>query len=500
MSKPPRSTAVPVRRILVVADGSAVFEAVVEVADAETHRIERAGGCDEALAMLERDAPFDCAIVADALHSRRGMDLLVELQERWPATTRIVVARPAELAEATRALHGGRIFRLLSSACSSAELAEALEAAMEHADGLRREHQLTEELAFTRDSLADMLGELERRLSREVDNLRGVQDLAARLAEADSLEEVARIAVDAVSSALDGRAVRIEVPSPARRIGAESGGRRTPAAELDMVLARTEDCPAFFVEDAEALTARDRRVLGSLLSSISLAAKGQIRRLERDEAQHATVFALARLAERRDNETGQHLVRVSEYSRLIAEGLRAAGVYLDELTDGFIDDIVRSAPLHDIGKVGIPDQILLKPGKLTAAEWEIMRRHTTIGGDTLRAVIERTPRPGFLRVAHDIALFHHEKWNGTGYPHGLRGRDIPLCARIVALADVYDALTTRRPYKDPWTDEEAMELILLERGQHFDPAVVEAFAACCMARDAVRVGHPDERISVEPAV
>jgi putative two-component system response regulator len=291
------------------------------------------------------------------------------------------------------------------------------------------------------------------------------------------------------------------LPSPPLHgpcVEAESGVRRR-GRELELLRADGDLGPSLFVEDAGALTQRDRRVLDSLLSSTALAAKGQVHRIEREEAQHATVFALARLAERRDNETGQHLIRVSEYSRMIALGLRADGVYAGELSDQLIDDVARSAPLHDIGKVGIPDQILMKPGPLTEGEWEVMRRHTTIGGDTLRSVIENTPRPGFLRVAHDIALYHHEKWNGTGYPEGLARQDIPLCARIVALADVFDALTTRRPYKDPWTMAEALELIRRERGEQFDPAVVDAFLHRVAEVEGIRLANLDEAQAGEHA-
>jgi hypothetical protein len=176
-----------------------------------------------------------------------------------------------------------------------------------------------------------------------------------------------------------------------------------------------------------------------------VAVRHELSRRELDRAQHATILALARLAERRDMETGQHLERVSAYSRLVAEGLRTMGRHLDSITDRFIEDLACSSPLHDIGKVGIPDSILLKPGRLTPEEWLIMKTHAEIGGSTIDGVIREFGSPGYLRMGSEIAWSHHEKWDGSGYPKGLHGDDIPLSARIVAIADVYDALTTLRP-------------------------------------------------------
>ena len=211
-------------------------------------------------------------------------------------------------------------------------------------------------------------------------------------------------------------------------------------------------------------------------------------------AQHATIYALAKLAEQRDNETGRHLERVSEYCRVLAEGLREDGCYCETITDEWIDVLVRSAPLHDIGKVGIPDAILLKPGKLTPDEWEVMKRHSTIGADTLRSVIGSATHQPFLQMSLEIAWCHHEKWDGSGYPRGLRGVDIPLAARILAMADVYDALTNERPYKRAWSHDEALRWIAQGSGSHFDPRLVDAFTKRVEHVDAIR-----ERLADAPA-
>jgi putative two-component system response regulator len=201
----------------------------------------------------------------------------------------------------------------------------------------------------------------------------------------------------------------------------------------------------------------------------------QIRRQERDDARDATILALAKLAEHRDPETGAHLERVQCYCRLVSESMALRPRYAAVITREFIEAIVRSCPLHDVGKVGIPDRILLKPGKLDPGEFEIMKTHARIGGDTIRALVEQGRRQSFLQMGMEIAYNHHERYDGTGYPQGLAGQAIPLPARILALADVYDALTSRRVYKPPMTHSQASAIILAGRGQHFDPDVVAAF-------------------------
>ena len=188
-----------------------------------------------------------------------------------------------------------------------------------------------------------------------------------------------------------------------------------------------------------------------------------------------SLMTLAKLAESRDSETGMHLERMAEYSRILAGAIREAGPYREKVDHEFVDWVFKSSPLHDIGKVGIPDSILRKPGPLTGEEEEIMRRHTVIGGDTLRSVLERFSGTSFLNMAMEIAYYHHERWDGAGYPYGIAGEEIPLAARIVALADAYDAITSRRPYKKAENHGEAVRRIEIDTGKHFDPALVDAF-------------------------
>lgn len=193
------------------------------------------------------------------------------------------------------------------------------------------------------------------------------------------------------------------------------------------------------------------------------------------ESRDLFIFSLAKLAESRDNDTGTHLERIREYCRILAEQLSHTEAYHDVIDSDYIRTIYMTSPLHDIGKVGIPDAVLLKPGRLTPDEFEIMKGHANIGYQTLEAVVQTHPSAEFLRFARDIAWTHHEKWDGSGYPRGLTGEDIPLCGRIVAVADVYDALTTKRVYKPAYEHREARQIIIEGRGQHFDPCIVDAF-------------------------
>jgi len=191
------------------------------------------------------------------------------------------------------------------------------------------------------------------------------------------------------------------------------------------------------------------------------------------------LLTLARLAESRDHETGRHLERMAEYSRLLAQAAsREPSLGLVKITSEFVEHLYKSSPLHDIGKVGIPDAILRKPGPLAPEEMTIMQRHPEIGGDTLRDVLERYDGHRFLRMGMEIAYCHHEHWDGSGYPRGLAGPLIPLAARIVALADAYDTITSRRPYKTAFDHEEAVRRIARDRGKHFDPVLVDVFLRC----------------------
>jgi len=192
-------------------------------------------------------------------------------------------------------------------------------------------------------------------------------------------------------------------------------------------------------------------------------------------ARMATILGLAKLAEYRDEGTGAHLERIREYAKIVAAEMAKNPKYTDYITPAYVDDIYQSSILHDIGKVGVPDAVLLKPGKLTGEEFEVIKRHANLGGDAIKAIESQIEGKSFLALGKQIAYRHHEKWDGSGYPGGLAGEGIPLSARIVALADVYDALTTRRKYKEAFSHKRTRQIIIDLKGTHFDPDLVDTF-------------------------
>jgi putative two-component system response regulator len=217
--------------------------------------------------------------------------------------------------------------------------------------------------------------------------------------------------------------------------------------------------------------------------------------------QDMTVFALAQLTDSRDPETGEHISRIRYYAQTLAEELQCNGPYRAMIGDRFLEDLYRGSPLHDIGKVAVPDAILQKPGKLTPQEFEQIKLHVLVGGDTLENARNYVGRGTFMDMAADIARYHHERYDGSGYCAGLQGQAIPLAARIVALADVYDALTSPRIYKPAYAPDYARQIIRDESGAHFDPAVVDAFCAC-FEKFRLGVGNKDVwlRSPIQPAL
>ncbi len=210
-------------------------------------------------------------------------------------------------------------------------------------------------------------------------------------------------------------------------------------------------------------------------------------------SQEVTMVALASLAETRDNETGNHILRTQHYVLALARHLRDHARFSAALSEEVVDRLFKAAPLHDIGKVGIPDRILLKPGRLDADEFEIMKTHTTLGRNAIENALQRVGvSVPLLEVAKEIALSHQEKWDGSGYPEGLAGEAIPLSARLMAVADVYDALISRRVYKAPMSHEQATEIIVAGRGRHFDPDISDAFVVLEQQFRTISIRFDDE--------
>ncbi|MBQ7618436.1 MAG: HD domain-containing protein, partial [Desulfovibrio sp.] len=193
--------------------------------------------------------------------------------------------------------------------------------------------------------------------------------------------------------------------------------------------------------------------------------------------QNALIITLADMVESRDLNTGQHIRKTAAYTKIILNELRNENLFPEILTDSFIEDVVNSAPLHDIGKINVPDAILNKPGKLTDEEFALMKTHTSVGGEIIQRIMHTMPDSQYLKEACNLATYHHEKWNGRGYPCGLEAEQIPLSARVMAVADVFDALVSRRSYKEGFPYEKAFAIIQEESGTHFDPQIVAAFFA-----------------------
>jgi putative two-component system response regulator len=230
-----------------------------------------------------------------------------------------------------------------------------------------------------------------------------------------------------------------------------------------------------------------------------LEAEVQSRTRDVQRIKDVTIVAMASLAETRDNETGNHIRRTQNYVKALAEHLSGQEKYAALLDEETIDLLYRSAPLHDIGKVGIPDSILLKPGRHTPEEFEIMKTHATLGAEAIRIAesVMDDSEVSFLRYAREIAQNHHEKWDGSGYPAGLKGEDIPLSGRLMAVADVYDALISKRVYKPAFAHEEAVSMIRNGRGTHFDPSIVDALIEIEDQFRAIAQQFADDDIATE---
>jgi len=285
---------------------------------------------------------------------------------------------------------------------------------------------------------------------------------ALKIANAESKPDI--ILLDIMMPEIDGYEV-------CRQLKANPATQKIPVIFITAKNQEADEQKGFEIGAVDYITKPISPPIVKARVSTQLALYDQNRTLERKVQErtaqlHNTrleiIRRLGRAAEFKDNETGLHVIRMSHYTRLIAEALS------DD--EQWIDLLFNAAPMHDIGKIGIPDNVLLKPGKLDDEEWNIMRRHPKIGAD----IIGDDDSP-LLQMAKEIAFAHHEKWDGSGYPRRLKGEEIPITARIVAIADVFDALTTERPYKKAWAIEDAVKLIDDEAGKHFDPQLVKVF-------------------------
>ncbi|MCB9849294.1 MAG: response regulator [Phycisphaerales bacterium] len=243
--------------------------------------------------------------------------------------------------------------------------------------------------------------------------------------------------------------------------------------------------------DGSPFTPDEIEVLSSIAVSAAIALHNAEQRVSLKHSIRALLLTVGRLSEYRDEETGLHVERVRDYARVLARQLATNPKYADVVTPEFIEDLHQAAPLHDLGKVAIPDEILNKPGKLTDEEFQIMKTHTTIGRHTLSLALEETGSVPLLQMCLDIAYCHHERWDGRGYPRGLSGTDIPVAARIIGLVDAYDAITSQRCYKAAVPHGKTVDIIRNESGKHFDPDIVTAFLEVADEFDRIRAAKTD---------
>lgn len=482
------------RRVLLVDDQLEKLGALTQWLR-QSYELETATSAEDALWRVRTEGPFAVVVTDYQMPGESGIGLLAHLREESPDTVRVLMTGHADLDVAREATNRGEVFRFLEKPLPLDMLRAVLDEGLERHAARCAEADLLRDLQDTQRSVARIAHSLEEDLE-ETTPLDAITELAARCATAVSMEELAGAAVDAGAQLLPGRGMRIALHTGRRKEDAASlrrGPRIAAPVHREVVCGSDGELGHFLVGGLHGaeLSEEERRIVKAVASIAGVSIQNLVRRRQRDDAQHAVIFAMARLAEARDNETGKHLERVSNYCALAAEGLRHEAEFAHVIDDLFIEDIIRSAPLHDVGKVGIPDAILLKPGKLDPSEWAIMQTHPQIGADILRRVIDRSSDPGFLLMALDIAWCHHETWAGTGYPRGLTGEEIPLAARILSVADCYDALTTVRPYKKPWTHVAALEYLREESGKRFDPRVVAAFLENRERADQVRVRLAD---------
>ncbi|HOW71372.1 MAG TPA: response regulator [Phycisphaerae bacterium] len=479
------------------------------------------------LEALESQGPFAVVVSDYNMPGMNGAEFLEEVHRRVPQTVAVMLTGRPELSVAVSALHQGHIFRFLQKPCTQELLEQALDDAIEQYRLVSAERTLTAELNAKNEELRLLNEQLEARVVQRTALIQRMQRFMTDLNGIDSLEGVADLVVATTADMLASRRVSLMLPEGNReylRIAAAVGiaeevkeairvpvggaiAGRVFAESQNIVVSEPDEMSEFgdrydseffasiplastslvtpsgpvgVLNVSEPLDGRpystealaQLRAIGEV---VAIALCNQIRLRERNEARDATILALARLAENRDPETGTHLERVQTYCQLLSQVLVRRPEYARVITRSFIETIVRSSPLHDIGKVGIPDEILLKPGRLSPTEFEIMKRHAQIGGDTIRSIINQGRTQDFLQMGMEIAYYHHEKFNGKGYPFGLAGEQIPLSARIVAVADVYDALTSKRVYKPAMPHGEAVAILREEAGSHFAPEVVDAF-------------------------
>lgn len=480
-------------RILLVDDSDEVREAVASML---ARRYDVVTACDAADA-LERLRSGDAAsvVVSDyTMPGEDGIELLARVKREWPHKVGILLSACCEPRVAAAAVERGQVFRFLSKPTAFDTLASAIDAALALHSELETRAAAEERLRFAHESLTSLTELANERHERRLAFLERAQHLALELAEARALATMAELTARAVYELFPRRGVLVQLwdATAQASIDASAGPemsdrmwRLSIGAELGEIVIDVRPMPGdAFGHDGE-------QALRSVCETLAAAARGALERQALERAQRALILEIARLTQARASSAARHLERIGAFCRLLAQGLRADGPHAEhageDLGERWIQDLVDASALHDIGEVCVPDSILLKPGQLSPAERQIMMRHVDVGAAAIEDALRAGGSQPMLELAREICAGHHERWDGSGYPKGSVGASTPLSARIVAVADVYDALTTARPYRAAWTHAAAVEWIRARAGTHFDPRIVDAFLAHEAQLDALRV-------------
>jgi PAS domain S-box-containing protein len=452
-------------RVLLVDDEPLILSSYGRMLAAMDVEVVLAEGAEEGLTQLEQ-TPVDVVIADYRMPGMKGDEFLERLREEHPDTVRILNTGYADVEVVEQVVRRGGIFRFLTKPCSAEKLREAVSEALEH-------HHLQWESRRRSEQLQLNLQSYRMIFNSALDPMM-VSDLEGNLVEVND----AFVAASGFASrhdALLGRPTIMSYWRQEQRWRSILKRVREEGHWSDEVSHKTEERYALL--SISLVNNDDGRPFALVAIEKDITAR---RKLEQESraAQYEVILALAKLAEYRDPETFAHLERMRRYSQILTIRLGKNPRYAATIDNEYVEAVFASSPLHDVGKVGIPDSVLLKPGKLTKEEWDVMQLHTRIGAQILSVAGSSLTEKTWLAMGRTIALQHHEKIDGSGYPQGLKGDEIDLSARIVALADAYDAITSKRVYKDAFPHDEARKRILESSGSHFDPDVVEAFLDC----------------------
>jgi PAS domain S-box-containing protein len=467
-------------RVLVVDDDSIVRMALSEVLSTSGFQCDQAGSASEAAELLEQNH-YACVLTDLIMPGKSGLELLNEITLRYPDIAVVLISGQNDVNYVRKALREGAYDYVVKPSTVN-EILGAIQGA------LRKRTQY---------------------LKEQSDKAHLQERVEIGLVESILFEDIVKSTIDGIMiTDLNGRVIMVnpaferltgysrrELEGTIAPVFRNDASGQEPGKGIKQALTirgywsgelfdRRKDHSKWYghisitrVKDPHGRSFADVFIVRDITDKKSMEKQLFEKLYEVQSTQDAAILGFAKLAEYRDPDTGFHLERVRNYCRILAEELVVQVGAKEGINDSFVEEIYKSSPLHDIGKVGIPDSILLKPGNLTTEEYQIMKTHTLLGGDALASVEINLPGKSFLSLAKEIAYYHHEKYNGKGYPFGLSRQQIPLPARIVAFADAYDALTSKRVYKEVVIPEESKKRLLIDRGEHFDPIVVDAYLA-----------------------